>query len=176
MLEHQGGAVFDPPRGPTGYVRMSSLHRHPYRTADGLIAVMIYTDSQWKKFFALVGQPELADDCRFATMTRRTEHTDELYSFVEAALRTATTDEWIAVLHGQRIPAMRVNSIDDIFQDEHVRATGIFEQHHDPVLGTTRLSRSPITFSRSARQLLGRAPALGEHNWIVSGSPEPVGR
>jgi hypothetical protein len=31
LLEQQGGAVYDPPRGPTGYARVNSPHRHPHR-------------------------------------------------------------------------------------------------------------------------------------------------
>jgi crotonobetainyl-CoA:carnitine CoA-transferase CaiB-like acyl-CoA transferase len=174
MLEHQGGAVFEPPNGPTGYVRMSSEHRHPYRTSDGLIGVMIYTDSQWKRFFSLIGVPELADDPRFATMTQRTVHTDELYSLVESALASATTTEWIMAFRERQIPAMQVNSIEDVFDDEHVRAAGIVEDHEDPVMGTTRSVRLPISFSRSSRAPILRPPLLGEHTRISSAKRQRV--
>ena len=68
FLEQQGGAVYDPPRGPTGYKRIDSPFRHPYRTSDGLIGVMIYTDRQWRSFFDLIEKPQLSEDARFATI------------------------------------------------------------------------------------------------------------
>ena len=45
LLEQQGGFVYDPPRGPAGYSRTDSPYRRPYRTADGLISVVVYTDA-----------------------------------------------------------------------------------------------------------------------------------
>jgi crotonobetainyl-CoA:carnitine CoA-transferase CaiB-like acyl-CoA transferase len=167
MLEHQGGFVFDPPKGPTGYVRMSSKHRRPYRTEDGVVGIMIYTDSQWKGFFDLIGCPELADDPRFATMTQRTEHTDDLYSLVEDALSYGTADHWIELLRERNIPATKVNSIADIFDDEHVRATGLIEHRNDPSIGATRTVRLPIKFARTVPGSPGRPPFLGEHGSVV---------
>ena len=176
MIEHQGGAVFDPARGPTGYVRMSSRHRHPYRTSDGLIGVMIYTDSQWARFFELIGCPELAHDPRFATMTQRTEHTDELYSIVDDTFEGASTDEWISMLRKSRIPAMRVSSIEEVLDDEHLQSTGFVERREDPELGSTRSVKFPIVFSRSEPAAPGRPPALGEHNLIRGPGNSRTGR
>jgi crotonobetainyl-CoA:carnitine CoA-transferase CaiB-like acyl-CoA transferase len=167
MLEHQGGAVFDPPRGPTGYVRMSSENRHPFRTSDGLIGVMIYTDSQWAKFFTLIHRPRLADDPRFSSMTERTANTDLLYSLVEDVLKGRSTEAWITILGKGGIPVMRVNSIDEILDDDHVRATGLIERHDDPVVGATLSTRLPIKFSRSVPAKTGRPPLLGEHNSLL---------
>ncbi|MBM4479752.1 hypothetical protein GS444_05870 [Rhodococcus hoagii] len=42
LMEQWGGRAFVPPEGPTGYARMRSPHRRPYRTSDGLISVVVY--------------------------------------------------------------------------------------------------------------------------------------
>ena len=63
--DHLGGATFDPPLGPAGYARLLAPHRRPYATADGYLCLLIYNDKHWRNFFALIGQPELADDPRF---------------------------------------------------------------------------------------------------------------
>ena len=78
LLDQQGGLVFDPPLGPAGYARTASPYRRPYRTSDGLVSVLVYTDAQWKTFFDIVGKPRFAQDPRYATMRARTEHIDTL--------------------------------------------------------------------------------------------------
>ena len=82
VLEHLWGRTFVPPRGEARYPRMSSTDRHPYQTSDGWLAVMVYTDDNWRRFFALIGRPELAGEERFATLKSRTEHLDELLRLV----------------------------------------------------------------------------------------------
>jgi crotonobetainyl-CoA:carnitine CoA-transferase CaiB-like acyl-CoA transferase len=71
LLDQQGGYVFNPPRGPAGYARTSSPYRKPYRTADGYLAVMVYTDEQWRSFFALIDRPELAANPKYRSITER---------------------------------------------------------------------------------------------------------
>jgi crotonobetainyl-CoA:carnitine CoA-transferase CaiB-like acyl-CoA transferase len=167
LLEQQGGAVFDPQRGPTGYARTNSVYRRPYRTADGLIGVMIYTDRQWRSFFELIERPELADDPRFATMRARTANTDALYSLLEQELSQRPTAEWLSLLRDRRLPATTVNSISDLMTDPHVEATGLIERSEHPSVGTVRSVRLPISFSRTPPPTPARAPLLGEHNGMM---------
>ena len=72
--DHLGGATFDPPLGPAGYARLLAPHRRPYATADGYLCLLIYNDKHWRNFFALIGQPELADDPRFRSHGARAAH------------------------------------------------------------------------------------------------------
>ena len=53
-----------PAVGPAGYARLLAPHRRPYATADGYLCLLICNDKHWRNFFALIGQPELADDPR----------------------------------------------------------------------------------------------------------------
>ncbi|MFJ8929851.1 CaiB/BaiF CoA transferase family protein [Streptomyces sp. NPDC102364] len=174
LLEQQGGRVFDPPTGPTGYARTSSPHRRPCRTKDGQLAVMIYTDAQWRAFFAAIGRPALADDPRFRTITERTEHIDTLYSMVNAELLQRTTAEWQAEFDARDIPATRVNTLDDLFTDPHLSATGFFERTEHPTEGPLLLGRPPVRMTEPAAAgepsatcsdegPLRPAPHLGEH-------------
>jgi crotonobetainyl-CoA:carnitine CoA-transferase CaiB-like acyl-CoA transferase len=162
LLEQQGGRVFDPPRGPAGYARTSAPNRRPYATADGYISVVIYTDAQWRAFFELIGEPELAADPRYATITQRTLHVDELYGRVDREMRTATTAEWLERLPARGIAAGAVKSLDDLFTDPQLTATGFFEPVDHPVEGRLLLARppGPLAADRAGR---GIAPRLGEH-------------
>lgn len=144
LLEQQGGHVFDPPTGPTGYARTESPHRRPCRTKDGHLAVMIYTDAQWAAFFDAIGRAELADEPKYRTIRERTEHIDELYALVGEELALRTTAEWQQEMDARQIPAARVNTLDDLFDDPHLSATGFFERVQHPTEGSLRLAKAPV--------------------------------
>ncbi|MEE8247775.1 MAG: CoA transferase, partial [Alphaproteobacteria bacterium] len=58
MVEHLYGLTFEPPLGGAGYPRMLAPQRRPYRTRDGHICILPYTDRQWRRFLELAGRPE----------------------------------------------------------------------------------------------------------------------
>lgn len=160
LLDQQGGWVHDPPAGPTGYARTSSPHRRPYRTRDGHIGVLVYTDGQWRAFFDLIGRPELAAEPRFATITKRTENIDELYALVADELTARTTGEWLEVLDAAGVPATPIRSIEDLFTDDHATAVELFDQVDAPGTGTLRQPRFPVRFSRTPPSPVPAAPPL----------------
>jgi crotonobetainyl-CoA:carnitine CoA-transferase CaiB-like acyl-CoA transferase len=163
LIDQQGGWVFDPPDGPAGYVRTSSPHRQPYRTRDGYIAVMAYTDAQWRAFFQIIGEPQLADAPQYRSITERTKHINELYALVADEVSGRTTEDWLTVLEAAHIPAVPVRTIPDLFADPHVTAVGLVEPVDHPTQGRLRQARLPITFSRSNPATATPAPGLGEH-------------
>jgi crotonobetainyl-CoA:carnitine CoA-transferase CaiB-like acyl-CoA transferase len=65
MADHIFGYTFDPPEGPMGYSRVLTPSRRPYKTTDGYICLLAYTDIQWVRFWEEVGRPDLKDDPRF---------------------------------------------------------------------------------------------------------------
>ena len=65
MVEHLHGRTFVPEQGELGYSRVLAPWRRPYRTADGYLCMLAYTDAQWRRFWAEVGQPEMMQDPRF---------------------------------------------------------------------------------------------------------------
>jgi crotonobetainyl-CoA:carnitine CoA-transferase CaiB-like acyl-CoA transferase len=151
------------------------VFRRPYQTSDGLIGVLVYTDGQWRAFFELVGEPDLADDARFATMRARSENVDALYCFLEVQLRKRPTAEWLGLLAERGIPASRVNSIEDLFSDVHVAATDLFTTDEHPLVGKVRTMRLPVSFSRTQPRPVRYAPELGEHNELILGNDRPAG-
>lgn len=167
LLDQQGGLVFDPPLGPAGYARTASPHRRPYRTSDGLISVLVYTDAQWKAFFDIVGKPHLGEDPRYATMRARTEHVDALYALLEGELVHRSTQAWLSVFDEHGIPASPVNSIEGVLEDPHVAAVGLIESDNHPLVGTVRTARLPVTYSRTPLGRTRRAPSLGEHDEVI---------
>ncbi|WP_447949608.1 CaiB/BaiF CoA transferase family protein [Microbacterium aurum] len=161
-LEQMGGMTFDPPRGPALYSRTSSPDRKPYATADGLISVMIYTDGHWRDFLAEIGRIELLDDARFATLGGRTANIDEVYAFVSEQLSHRTTESWLRTFCELDVPASKLNSLSDIFEDEQLQAVEMFPRREHPTEGTIRTARAPFLFDGRTLPFLGFAESLGQ--------------
>ncbi|MCV2488324.1 CoA transferase [Geodermatophilus sp. YIM 151500] len=170
LMEQQGARVYAGRTGGTGYARTASPYRRPYRTADGTIAVLIYTDAQWRSFFTLVDRRDLAADPQLATIRGRTERIDELYRLVDEKLAEKPTAHWQTAFDEHAIPAMPVNTVEDLFADEHLAAVGLFEQVDHPTEGPLVQARLPWTFARSGAPVLPGAPPLGAHTAEVLGA------
>lgn len=149
LIEHMAGATFEPPAGPMGYRRVLSVHRRPYRTTDGFIGLLPYTDGQWRRFFELSGQKELADDARFSSASARGQHYDELYEALADIVLSRSTQEWVDLLEAADIPVARVMEPADLLKDPHLQETGFFQLHDHPSLGRVRLMNIPVRFSRT---------------------------
>ena len=163
LVEQQGGYVFDPPRGEAGYPRTASPFRRPYRTRDGLVGVLPYTDAHWRALFEALAAPEHAADPRFASISGRSRHIDELYEWLDGRLASLTTEEALDVCRRAQVPIAPVNGVADLFDDPHLDAVDFFPRCEHPRLGTVRQARSPVRFSRSGTAPATHAPELDSH-------------
>jgi len=171
LVEHLYGRHFAPPQGDTGYPRVLSRHRRPYRTRDGHICMMPYTDTQWRAFFEAAGAPDAAADPRFATISMRTTHIDALYALAAELLEGQDSAYWLEACERIGVPASPVLSLDELIDDPHLNAVGFFATLHDPVLGSIRMPGVPILFD-GERPPVHMPPRLGEHSReILKGEP-----
>ena len=162
-MEHLYGHVFDPPMAPMGYPRVLAKWRKPYPTRDGHLNMLAYNDAQWRRFVEAVGRGGLADDPRFATLDARTRNVEEVYAIVGGILAERSTEEWIGLLERLEIPYMRVNALEDLPEDPHLKATGFFRRTEHPTEGPIIQPDFPIRFSESPHGLRIHAPRLGQH-------------
>ncbi|GAB1579075.1 CaiB/BaiF CoA transferase family protein [Bordetella petrii] len=163
--DHLGGSSFDPPLGPPGYPRILNPDRRPYATRDGHICVLIYSDKQWASFFTLIGRPEVyRDDPRFRDIGTRTRHIREIYRLVAEVLATRTTDYWLEALEDADIPAMPMNSLDNLLRDPHLQAIGFFQAVDHPTEGRLRTMATAAQWSRTPPGKPRPAPRLGQHS------------
>jgi crotonobetainyl-CoA:carnitine CoA-transferase CaiB-like acyl-CoA transferase len=162
--DHMGGRAFEPPLGPPGYARTLTPERRPYQTADGYVCAIIYTDNHWRAFGKLVGRPDLVDeDERFATLRSRTIYAHDTYSFVREIMPSRTTAEWLKLFEEADIPATPLHTLETIFDDPHLNATGFFQRTQHPTEGTLLSVRGPANWSKTPPTMITPAPRLGEH-------------
>jgi len=165
LSDHIGGAAFEPPVGAMGYKRLMSTSRGPYPTKDGYLAIVVYSNKHWADFSALIGQPDLMKtDPRFKNQESRTQYAQEVGHFLSEQLPARTNAEWLVALGEIDIPACPVNAIEDLPNDAHLKAVGLFEQIEHPTEGLLNVPRHPVRYSKSPAQIRRLAPGLGEHN------------
>jgi len=58
---------------------------------------------------------------------------------------------------------MPIIDLDDLIEDEHLKAVGMFEKHNHPTEGETLLVRSPVNYSKTPSTIRTHAPRFGEH-------------
>jgi len=162
MIEHLWQRTGDPD-GKVGYARVLAPSRKPYRTADGYICLLPYTDRQWHDFFALAGQPAQMQDPRFSSIGARTRNIEALYRLVAGITPARGTKAWLAVLDQLSIPAAPVNALEDLFDDPHLQAGGMFQTREHPSEGPIMTVAPPVRFSSMPDGTPRPAPKLGEH-------------
>ena len=163
MVEHLHGRTFVPERGPLGYSRVLAPWRRPYPTADGFVCMLAYTDAQWRRFWTVVGKPEMMQDPRFTDMAARSRNIDDVYRLAGEQLTGRTTAEWIAVLDELEIPAGPVNSLEQVIDDPHLNAIGFFRHMQHPTEGEVVMPDVPLRFANSPAEIDRLPPRLGEH-------------
>ena len=169
MAENLFGHAFVPPQEPIAYTRSINPNRKPYKTKDGYIALMPYSDENWRRFFRLGGCEELMDDPRYSTYVERTKNITDLYKKMEEVAAQRTTAEWMEVLAEQNVPCMKVHSLDSVLDEPQLRDTGFLEERDHPTEGRYLAINNPIAFSDSPAQIDREPPLLGQDNEIVLG-------
>src|SRR5271156_5725211 len=149
MAEHLFGHCFVPPVGKLGYTRVTGAWRRPYKTKDGYLCMMAYTERHWRNFWAMVGKPEICDDPRFNSISTRSHNVVTLYELAGACLAAKTTDEWLALLRELEIPCARMASLDDLLTDPQLAATGFFKHASHPSEGEIMFTDPPVRFSEA---------------------------
>src|SRR6266436_9874025 len=96
-------------------------HNH-YQARDGSwIAIACTNDRMFERLAVdAMGQPRLRAE--FASMDERIRRRDELDARVQAWIGALDAAEALARLDAADVPCSRVNSVRDIFEDEHMRA------------------------------------------------------
>jgi crotonobetainyl-CoA:carnitine CoA-transferase CaiB-like acyl-CoA transferase len=162
--DHMGGRSFEPPIGPPGYSRLLSPDRRPYRTSDGYICALVYTDKQWTAFFRIIGQDNAAErDPRLATITSRTNNYDFVYDWFSSVMKTRTTAEWMRLLAEADIPHAPLHDLDSLIDDPHLNAVGFFRSIDHPTEGALRLAGPAASWSKTPPSVRQYPPRLGEH-------------
>ncbi|MGE4339955.1 MAG: CaiB/BaiF CoA transferase family protein [Pigmentiphaga sp.] len=148
--------------------RAGNAHQNvvPYQVfavSDGHLIVAVGNDTQFRAYCAVLGQPQWAQDPRFATNSQRLVHRAELIPALEAAMREHTRDHWLQSLEAVGVPCGPINTLDQVFEDPQVRARELWRNLPHPTAGTAPTAANPIRFSATPVEYRNAPPLLGEH-------------
>jgi len=163
MHEHLGGSVFEPTVGRMGYEPIRQGTRRPFRTSDGHLCLLPYTDPHWRCFLELVARPDLAADPAFASQHGRQANVGRVWEEVGRLVALRSSAEWAALLEGTDIPHATLNDLEDLLDDPHLVATGFWQTLEHPTEGTLRLPANPIQLAACPPRIRRLPPHLGEH-------------
>jgi len=99
---------------------------------------------------ATMGQPELAQDPRFATALKRVENEDACDAIIAQWTRSLDLEPLEAALQEAKVPAAPIYTVEDIFNDPHYQERDMLVDVEDRVLGPVtvagivpKLSKTP---------------------------------
>lgn len=161
--DHLGGLTFEPPIGGGGYPRQLSPDRRPYRTSDGYVCALIYTDKQWVSFLEAISQPDLPQrDPRFANFANRIANIDHVYGELGRIFTQRSTADWLELLERADIPSMPMHDFDSVLSDPHLEKTGFFQIVDHPTEGRLRTMQLATSWSRTPSEIRHLPPHKGE--------------
>jgi crotonobetainyl-CoA:carnitine CoA-transferase CaiB-like acyl-CoA transferase len=148
--------------------RLGNAHPNivPYQSfpvADGHVIIAVGNDGQFRHLCAVLGEPALADDPRFATNRARVEHRTALVPLVAERTRGFARGELLAALEAAGVPAGPINTVADVFADPQVVARGMRLDLPSGDGETVPSVRTPILMSETPPAYGAASPQLGAH-------------
>jgi len=151
--------------GAGSYVAVPHGH---FRTIDDKwVAIACTTDKMFERFAATMGKPELASEERFGNQRKRLAARDEVNRLVNEWVGALTRDEVMRLCIDGEVPIGKVNSIADIFADEHFQARGNLTRIEEEGVGAVVVPNVVPTLSETPGRISNLGPPLGNATYEV---------
>jgi crotonobetainyl-CoA:carnitine CoA-transferase CaiB-like acyl-CoA transferase len=135
-----------------------------YKTKGGpldWVTIAVGSEREWRSLCAVIGQPQLAGDPRFADAALRKANEDELDTIITAW--TQPRDRWDITrqLQAAGVAAIAVMSSKDLAEDSHLAERGFFPDLIHPEVGHRLHTGIPWTMSGTPCRVRRPAPLFG---------------
>lgn len=138
----------------------------PYQTfhaSDRMIAVAVGNDAQFEKLCGVLRREELIQDERYATNPARVENREKLIKILQEEFSKQSATEWIEKIRGTGVPCGPVNSLTEVFSDEHVKRSDVLQTVEHPTAGELKMLASPVLIDGERPSIRQPPPRLGQH-------------
>jgi crotonobetainyl-CoA:carnitine CoA-transferase CaiB-like acyl-CoA transferase len=135
-----------------------------YRDCDGKWFWLLCNQSErhWPDVVRAIGQPDLQDDERFATVTARREHAPELIKLLDETFAERPRAQWAEIFDRENVWWAPVQASHELIADPQARAGGVFVDVPTPD-GSVQGVSTPVDFSGTPWAPTGSSAELGEH-------------
>ncbi|MES9543654.1 MULTISPECIES: CaiB/BaiF CoA-transferase family protein [unclassified Actinomadura] len=157
-------------RERTGSVLPNVSPSNVYPTASGeMILIAANQDTVFGRLAKTMGRPELSADPRFAGHADRGRHMAELDEIISAWSARIETGDLLERLHAGGVPAGRIYTAKDMFDDPHFAAREAIVRLVHPDFGELPMHNAFPRLSETPGSVRRPGPELGEHNREVYG-------
>lgn len=138
----------------------------PYESfpcADGEVVIAVGNDGQFRRCCEALGQPDWADEPRFASNALRVANRLALRELFSGRLASAGREHWLPRLDAAGVPASAVQSVPEALQHPQTEARSMLLPLDAEHANAARLVGSPLKMEKTPPRQRLRPPALGEH-------------
>ena len=158
-------------RERTGSVLPNIAPSNVYPTKGGeMILVAANQDSVYARLVTAMGRADLVSDPRYVDHASRGVNMEELDAVIGSWTAELGTDEVLDILHEAGVPAGRIYTARDMFDDPHFAARDAIVRLAHPDFGEIPMAGVVPKLSDSPGAVRHAGPELGEHNSDIYGS------
>jgi benzylsuccinate CoA-transferase BbsF subunit len=131
------------------------------------LALSCWDDAEFARLAAVIGQPGLAKESKFATVAQRQASAAALDTVIAAWAKTMGADAAVAALQAAKVHSYRVNSVADLFSDPQIahRRTWRVRKHGE--IGDSAYYYPGIELDEMPGDVTAPSPCIAEHNELV---------
>ncbi|CDY75203.1 L-carnitine dehydratase/bile acid-inducible protein F [Caballeronia glathei] len=142
-----------------------------YRTEDGgFVVIAGNSDPIYRRLMQVIGRPDLADDPALAHNDGRALQSAMLDEAITAWTSHHSTEDVLATLEREEVPAGRIYSVADIVADPHYQAREMLLDASLPGGASVKMPGIVPKLSDTPGEVNWQGPALGEHTGSVLAS------
>jgi succinyl-CoA:(S)-malate CoA-transferase subunit A len=142
-------------------------HGH-FRCKDGKwLAIACTTDKMFERLAEVMERPELASSSLYGQQRKRLKARDEVNKIVVEWCGSMDRSEVMEKCIAGEVPVGKLNSIADIFEDEHFRARGNLAEIEEEGIGKVVVPGVVPTLSATPGRICNLGPPLGNATYEV---------
>jgi len=135
-----------------------------FKTRDGWVLVQSVGGPLFKRWADLMGEDHWLKDPRFKDDISRGDHGEIISERLAKWCAERSSEEVLAAMEEARLPAGPIMSPQEVLEDPHIEAKGLFQAIDYPGLDKPApIMQTPVELSETPGEIRHRAPTLGEH-------------
>ena len=131
-----------------------------FEAKDGLVAIAIDNEKQWRSLCLMIGHEEAADSFSYSGLKEREKEMEER---IASWTKEKTRAEIVAACQKMKIPAGPFLEIGEVAEHPHTWEREMIVEVEHPNGDKIKLLGSPFHLSRTPSRMRRTAPDLGQH-------------
>lgn len=156
-------------RGRQGLGTSNACPHGHFRTSDGWVAIACTSDRMFARLAVAMNRTELADADKFGSTQARLAASAKLDAIVQAWTLGMSTEELVSYCAEHDVPCASVNTIEQIFSDEHIASRDNLLKVAHEILGNVTVPGVLPRLSSTPGHVRSLGPGLGSANEEVYG-------